>query len=395
MTSINVAPLSKAERDRRWHAIRKGMIDKGFDCLIIRGTSSKWDSGTANVRYTTQIGGNGEEAIVVFPMEGEPIVMVWGASQVAWWPQAQDWVSDVRLGKPSWGIRTAECVKEFGCGAGRIGIVGIGGSNEAGKCMSYDVYCSIKDNLPDAELVPASNLIEDVRLIKSDEEVGLLERSARLGDVGVRAMIEAAKPGVKSYEVYGAIMGAIFAAGGESPMFLMYDSSARPRHALRFPSDRPLAPGDFLLQEIAPKCAGYWSQIMVPVCLGEPDALYRRLAETIELAYQEGIKALKPGISSDALTNAINRPVLEAGFTWFRPQWQGVGLEQTEEPSDRNHPGASLTPGLEIREGMVIGFQPMAATEDGKCGLQIGDTVVVTKTGAKRLGETEMRLYTV
>ena len=68
MTITRVHTLSLAERDRRWAAIRSAMAERGLGALIIRCISSKWDSGTANVRYVSQIGGNGEEAIVVFPM---------------------------------------------------------------------------------------------------------------------------------------------------------------------------------------------------------------------------------------------------------------------------------------------------------------------------------------
>ena len=387
--------LSLAERDRRWAAIRAHMAERGVDCLIIRGTSSKWDSGTANVRYVSRIGGNGEEAIAIFPIEGDPIVLVWGSSQFEWWPTAQEWVKDVRLGKPTWGESTAAAVKSLSYERGKIGVVGIGGANEAGKNMSYDIYTSIIANLPDAQLEGASALIEKIRLIKSPEEIALLTKSAELGDIGIKAMLESAKPGVKAYEVYGEIVGAILKAGGESPMFLMYQADAQPRHALRFPTERVLEKGDIILQEIAPKYSGYWTQTMVPVSLGEPEPEYARMAEVIRQAYEEGVKAVRLGLSAADLTDAINRPVLDAGFVWIRPQWEGVGLEQIEEPADRNYPGSERLPGVELEEGMLIGFQPMVATEDRQRGLQVGDTVVVTKDGCERLGKSEMRLYVV
>ena len=96
MAETRIHELSLAERDRRWSAIRAKMARANLDCLIVRGISSKWDSGIANIRYISQIGGNGEEAMAVFPKSGEPIILVWSPTQLEWWPTAQNWVKDIR-----------------------------------------------------------------------------------------------------------------------------------------------------------------------------------------------------------------------------------------------------------------------------------------------------------
>ena len=394
MAETRIRALSLAERDRRWAAIRATMAARGLDCLIVRGTSSKWDSGTANVRYISQIGGNGEELMAVFPATGAPIVFIWAPSQLDWWGGAQDWVDDIRQGSPSWAEATVAGLKEIGCERGRIGVVGIGGVNEAGRCMSYDIYTAILGGLPDAHFEPASDIVESLRLIKSDEEVDQIAKATTLCDVGVRAMLDSARPGARAEEVYGEIVGAVLREGGESPMFLMYEADPAPRHAVRFPSDQTLAPGYMILQEISPKYAGYWSQIMVPVSLGEPDPIYRRLGEAACLAYDEALKTIRAGITTRQLAEAIARPVEDAGFLWYRPQWQGLGLEQTEGPMDQFFGGAAVEgDGIVLEANMVLGLQPMAGTRDRMKGVQVGDAVVVTETGVRKLGETEMRFH--
>ena len=400
MTETRVIPLSLAERDRRWANIRAEIESRGLDALLIRGISTKWDSGTANVRYISQIGGNGEEAMAIFPAKGDPVVFVWAPSQLKWWPIAQDWVKDIRLGNPSWAMTSTDCLKEMGHEKGRIGVVGIEGSGEAGKCMSHDIYKGIREALPEAQFEPASDILEKLRLNKSQEEIEFLAKATELCDVGVKAMLEIARPGVTNYEVYGEIVGATLKAGGESPMFLMYEADPEPVHALRFPSDRTLAPGYKIIQEIAPKYAGYWSQVMVPVCLGEPDAEYRALVEAACQACDEAVKAIRPGISMKQLAEMMNRPIVEAGFTWTRPQWQGLGLEQSEAPTDWSFPNALGEAGqgpadLLLEEGMVLGLQPMAAKADHSRGTSVGDAVAVTKEGARKLGKTKMQLYVV
>jgi Xaa-Pro aminopeptidase len=394
MAETKIHQFSLAERDRRWTAIRAGMERDGFDCLIVRGISSKWDSGIANIRYLSQIGGNGEEAMAVVPAKGDPVVLVWSPTQLEWWPSAQDWVSDIRLGSPDWAANTVACVQELGCASGRIGVVGMGGATGAGKVMSYEIQKSIMDGLPEAEFHPGSHVFEEVRITKSPEEITFLENSAALCDVGISAMLASAKPGVKAYEVYGEMLGSIFKAGGESPMFLMYEADKAPRHALRFPSDRVIDKGYMILQEISPKWGGYWTQAMVPVSLGKPKSVYNDLNEVTVNAYDTAVATIRPGISTRELAAAINEPIKEAGYMWLRSQWQGLGLEQIEEPNDNSSRGAgSDSADAVLREGMVLGLQPMAGTQDGKYGIQVGDTVVVTADGARRLGKTEMKLY--
>ena len=277
---------------------------------------------------------------------------------------------------------------------GRIGVVGIGGTTGAGKVMSYEIHHTIMQLLPQATFIPASRLMEDIRIIKSAEEIAFCERSAQLCDVGIEAMLRTAKPGVKAYEVYGEMLGSIFKAGGESPMFLMYEADREPRHALRFPSDRTLEPGYMILQEISPKYAGYWSQAMVPVSLGKPKQIYLDLCEAAVELYYAGLSAMRPGVTCKEASRAMNVPMVKAGYTWIRSQWQGLGLEQIEGPSD-THTGAAAEAddNVVLQEGMVVGLQPMAGTKDGRYGLQIGDAVVVAPNGGRRLGKTEMKFY--
>ena len=233
------------------------MAERGLDCLIIRGISSKWDGGTANVRYVSQVGGNGEDAMVVFPAEGEPTVLLWASSQRQWWAEAQDWVTDFRQGNPSWAGETVAQIKELGHDRARIGVVGIGGRTEAGKCMSHDIYAAIRESLPDVAFEAASDIFDSLRLIKSPEELEAMAESARLCDVAVEAMVCAAgTPGIRAHEVHAEIFHAVYRAGGEAPMFLMYEADPDAVHALRFPSERVLEPGYMLLQEILPKYAG-------------------------------------------------------------------------------------------------------------------------------------------
>lgn len=177
---------------------------------------------------------------------------------------------------------------------------------------------------------------------------------------------------------------------------LLLGASSELLHPGRFPDDRILQTGDIITNEISPKFAGYWAQPSIPVCVEKPTDLFQRLTHVCLEAFQEGLDALRPGITNRQLAEAMNKPIRAAGFTWIRPQFNGIGLEISEGPRDRFHPrGRGANVEEVIREDMVLVFQPMAATEDLSSGVQLGDTILVKKSGAERLGNFELKLHVI
>jgi len=63
--------LSSAERDRRYKLVRETMKQRGLDALLVFGDGSKWEWLMANIHYLSGgVGGNGEEAFMVFSARG-------------------------------------------------------------------------------------------------------------------------------------------------------------------------------------------------------------------------------------------------------------------------------------------------------------------------------------
>src|SRR6185437_11974548 len=95
--------FSLVERDRRWAAVRKLMRGRSLGCLLIPHNTGEWDNYQADTRYLGCIGGGGAATALIFPLEGEPIVVVREQRRVDWWRQQQDWISDVRAPRNSAG----------------------------------------------------------------------------------------------------------------------------------------------------------------------------------------------------------------------------------------------------------------------------------------------------
>src|SRR5579862_9936097 len=100
--------LSLAERDRRWANVRKLMRERGFDGLLVAGFRSR-------EMYETYISDDYNEGCVIFPLEGDPVVITWAHLRVlrARWSAQRGhalWVEDYRVATS--GTAVAEVIAE-------------------------------------------------------------------------------------------------------------------------------------------------------------------------------------------------------------------------------------------------------------------------------------------
>ena len=235
------------------------MAEREIDALIIRGHSGFWYGFMGDLRYVTGV--NGHEGYCVFPKEGEPTVFLWFPPAALWSVQKQQsWVKDVRGG--GWPFGAAACgerVKELGYGTGRIGIVGLPGEREPEGIFSHGAYLDVEKTLPEATLLNATDIIEKLRWIKSEEEIECHTRAAEIGDLAIEAMGRSSKPGVSQAEVYGEMVRVMLANGSEPPTMLLWDAAPMPQHAVYAAPDIKLNQGDVVINEISPKYCGYYA----------------------------------------------------------------------------------------------------------------------------------------
>jgi Xaa-Pro aminopeptidase len=185
--------FSRAEYERRYQNIRRMMSERNLDCLLIIGGSAAYGRLWFNFRYVTNMMGKAEMAnYCFFPKEGDPAVVTRPGHTLAGAMLARSAVRNVIVGKPSVLGAVVNEIKERGYERGRVGIV------------EYDPYTSIPKNhwdiftanLPEAEFVFVTREFIAMRLLKSAEEIDALEKSADLGDVGVRSLQERVRPGM-------------------------------------------------------------------------------------------------------------------------------------------------------------------------------------------------------
>ena len=400
---VEFPKLSIAERDRRYRAIRYKMDLAGLSGLLVWGNESKWKTALANVRYITN---RILPGLVFFPREGDPIVWSGFPHGVKSEATGERWVGDIRPGGMTGDV--IETLKSFGLAHERVGVIGFSNSRPqvVPDSVLYQPHSRILAEVPEVVFSDASGLLDELRMIKSPEEIRMLEKASALSDAMYEALVRSFRPGVRECKVYGDMLQALTAGGGEEDMIWLTTGRYPPPHATKPPSATRIAePGDILVTEYHSNYGGYISGIEHSISIGEPDEEYKKIHQVCLEAQKRGIDAMRPGVLLADVVMAFRKPIEDAGMKFVECGIHGHGLGSPEFPSCMYggsvgqwewHPYAVIPP-IALQENMVFGTASDVFNPDWKSdtGLMLGDSVLITADGPRRLCSSPMELTVV
>jgi Xaa-Pro dipeptidase len=388
-----IPQLSIQERDRRYKIVRAEMAKRGIDCLLLPANTGRWEQLQGDSRYLTTIGGFATEVFTVFPREGDVTAYIF--NRAAWWKQVQKWVTDVRDGRNRWGQNVVERINELGLQKGTIGISGLAGLFRAPEgIIPYSSVKAIQAAFPQAKIVNATEMMQEIRAVKSTEEVSMLERSAAIVEKTIEAMVENANPGVSEKELYGAMVHAMLANGGELPTLFFLSAGPGISNSSFVPTDYRIQKGDRIIDEIEAKYGGYAAQAVCPVVMGTPDNEYQKMIDVSRACFDAILGAMKPGVTFGALFDVYKRTVEEQSkgkYLWNHPMMHARGLGD-DGPALLGDEDLERFSKIQLETGMTFILKPQVRSAQGKGRASLGDTVTVTESGARRLGKRELQL---
>lgn len=384
--------FSLGERDRRWARVRALMVKWGLSAIVTPANTGHSTDFQANSRYLSHCGGGVEAGIsVVFPLDGQVTVAATDAESR--WGSVQDWVSDLREAEDDYGRVVVDRLRELRVDGTRIGVTGLGpGTRTAEGAVLYQFLRRILREFPNAALVDATPILEECRLIKSDEEVEWLRQSTRLIDTAYEAERAAAKVGALDYAVFADTRAAMLRGGSEAALHCNWVSGPAPQRTLTRPSHRRLQRGDIILNEIESSWGGYRAQGIQPVCVETCDPVYHELLDLQGRVFDEMITMLRPGTTlgelSDQCRKIAQREQATTGPTaGARAQLimhgRGMGDDGPIVTNSAREPRHLRLP---LHVGMVFIFKPQIRSVGNSHPINWGDTVVVTPSGGERLG---------
>ncbi|RDW19167.1 Xaa-Pro dipeptidase [Oceanobacillus arenosus] len=246
--------------------------------------------------------------------------------------------------------------------------------------VTYSQFESYQKEL-DVELVPVSGILEEIRLIKDNDELAILKKAAKIADDAFAHIQSFIKPGVKEIEISNELEFFMRKQGATASSFdTIVASGLRSAFPHGVASDKEIQSGELVTLDYGAIYQGYCSDITRTVAVGEISDELRTIYDTVLEANIRGIKGIKPGITgkeADALTRDY---ITEKGFGQYfgHSTGHGVGLEVHEGPALSSRSDAILKP------GMIVTVEPGIYIA-GVGGCRIEDDLVITETGNERL----------
>ncbi|MGA2466377.1 MAG: Xaa-Pro peptidase family protein [Thermodesulfobacteriota bacterium] len=228
-----------------------------------------------------------------------------------------------------------------------------------------------------------THIMSELRIIKDKDEIEHIQAAAKVADVGMKAAVEALKPGLTESQVAAAPEYAMRQGGAEEFYRTYVSSGPRTNIAHGLPTLRKLQAGDLVMIDIHPIVNGYSADLCRTLCVGKPTAEQQVAYNLYLKAQQATIAKVKTGVGMVELEKIFQGVIKEGGHGGhiFGPLIHGVGLEFEESPLPPGHAffhGEKEPPPLEAHVVIAVGNCGLYA---GPWGVRVEDTVVVGKEG--------------
>jgi Xaa-Pro dipeptidase len=305
--------FSDAEMARRHTSVRAEMARRNLDALIVYGSIAMGNSpGQVNLQYLARYAAV-IESYLVFPAVGDATLLLSVSYHV---PNARAiaYVDDVRSGNALQNV--VNRIKELRLERERIGLVGPGATSGSGLTMYTEQRQFLDTSLPGAKFENATNWFDELRLIKSDEELSLLERAGAVTDLAMEEVFQMTRAGITHMELRRAMdalaarHGATFPFGHISSLSMQNPSGHYPDF---YPTAAKVARDELVMTEFALGYGNYWSKLWGSFFTSEPTPEYRRLFEVAARVHDDLQAGLKPGMKGKDV-DAFLQPVIEAGL---------------------------------------------------------------------------------
>ena len=235
------------------------------------------------------------------------------------------------------------------------------------------------------KVVDGQQLMQSARVIKTQDEISLLNMAAMLVDGAYDELYRALRPGIRENELVGLASKFLYDNGSEYVEGINAISGERCSPHPHVYSDRALRPGDPAYFDILPSYMGYRTCYYRTFVVGSASQAqidaYKRCRYYLDVA----IDAIKPGVTTADIcklwpkAEEFGFPNEEAAFAL--QYGHGIGLAIWEKPVfsrlvSLDHPEV-------IEEGMVFALETFWPASDGWSAARIEEELVVTKDGCQ------------
>ncbi|MFY9606971.1 MAG: Xaa-Pro peptidase family protein [Thermoplasmata archaeon] len=357
----------------RLRKVKSLMEEGGYECLFI--------SPGPNLRYLTGVyytyPGDAWDMIItwdmitagIIPLDGEPVLVVPKSSE--------DWV------------RAISKIDDIRCYSGaknRMGIFRdllgkVRGTLGMEDHLPFKTYEQLVAAFPRIKIENSSDMLSEVRLIKSGEEIESMREAARIVEGGIKVGREIIQESITEKEISIEIEKTMRKLGAESISYCVVQTGARTA-TWDPPSENRVKKGDFFLMDLSATYNGYHADITRMTVVGKPSEKQKKVHRVVLDAQLKAIDAIRDGVKAGVVNDVGRRVIDERGYGEYFAFGigHGLGLEAHEIPHLTEFRDMEMV----LQPGMVMTIEP-TINLPGEFGIRIEDDVLVTVGGRETL----------
>ena len=368
--------LSRSALQQRMSAVRRGLA-RVEAAAVVFGLST-------NMRYLTGFSDEpGERMLVlVVPRDGDPTLIV---------PEL--YANQVRACRPDCTLRVwadgddptlivRDVARDLEAQTGRVLL---------DDTLWTAIALPVQQAFPGREVGLASEVMTELRMRKTPEEVECMQRAGEITDRALEDELSRPIAGQTEIALARRLESAML-DGGASGVAFETLVAAGPNSALPHyrAGNRRIEPGDVVIMDFGCRVGGYCSDITRTVVCGEVSPDESNAYDAVRKAHATAWDRAKRGVPAQEVDRAARSVLAEAGYgeAFCHRTGHGVGIDVHEPPYIVEGNSTNLEP------GMAFSIEP-GAYFSGSFGVRLEDVVIVTEGGAKSMTEAPRELRAV
>ena len=376
--------FSKEEFSSRKLKVLKKMEEQNIDALLMfRQESMYWLTGYDTFGYVFF-------QTLVLDQKGNTVLLTRAPDL----RQAQNTsnIEDIRIWIDKDGSNPTDDLKnilnELNLKGKNLGIeyeaYGLTGRNTLRLNKSLENYCKIEDK---------SNLITNLRVVKSAEEIFYVRKAAELADKALEEVWKHAKVGASESTILAKMNSIIFEGGGDYPANEFIIGSGKNALLCRYQSEKQILKNpDQLTIEWAGTYRHYHSAMFRTIPIGKANPKHYKMHEACVEALKNCEKKLKPGNKIGEVFDVHAKTFDELGYNKARMNACGYSLGTTFSPNWMDWPMIYKNNPYIIQQGNVFFMHMILMDSESELAMNLGESYLVTKNGIERLGKQKLDL---
>lgn len=333
----------------------------GLDAMLL--------TGEANRYYTSGFHSSGTDGVAVVTRKGNY------------------YFTDSRYTEAAGRVIKNARLEEVGRGRGYAALINEVIETDGVVRMGFeDAYMTVQDyeryrKALKCELVPATDLLLELRMVKDEEELECLIAAQRIAERALDDILKEIRPGVTEKEIAARLQYLMLHYGAPDmsfdPIVVSGPNGSLP-HGV--PSEKEIQAGEFVTMDFGCIYKGYCSDMTRTVAVGFVTDEMRQVYDTVLQAQLAGIAAAHAGATGKEVDGAARSVIDAAGYgAYFGHSFgHGVGVEIHESPN------ASPMNEKPMPAGAVISAEP-GIYLPGKLGVRIEDVIILTEGGCRNI----------